>query len=161
MKYAIGRLSPFGAVFFLQFTMPLPVLATQGHGGIEGVYAHQMAHLFFIISMGVLIYWLRDRKLVAISGWRFIQYSGLFFILWNIDAYTVHYIEEQLDLLEIARQGPWLLEVRAPESFGWLSRLYYVAKLDHLLSVPAMVFMYLGLKRLLHEDSTAAEQVHP
>jgi len=78
--------------------------------------------------------------------------SGLFFILWNVDAYTVHYIEEQLDLLKIARQGPWLLEVRAPEGFGWLSRLYYVAKLDHLLSVPALVFMYLGLKRLLHED---------
>jgi len=31
---------------------PNTALATQGHGGIEGVYAHQIAHLFFIISMG-------------------------------------------------------------------------------------------------------------
>jgi hypothetical protein len=151
MKRLVGRLTPAGAIFFLQFILPLPVLATQGHGQPEGLYAHQMAHLFFIISMGVLIYWLRDRKLAAHPGWRFIQYSALFFILWNADAYTVHYLEEQLGLLEISRQGPWVLDIRAPEGFGWLARLYYAAKLDHLLCVPAMVFMYLGLKRFLHE----------
>jgi hypothetical protein len=140
------------AVLLIPHVLPLPAMATQGHGGIEGVYAHQMAHLFFIFSMGVLIYWLRDRKLTIIPGWRYIQYSALFFILWNVDAYVVHYLEEQLDLLEISRRETWLIEIRAPEGFGWLGVLYYFAKLDHLLCVPALFCMYQGLKRLLHES---------
>jgi len=61
---------------------PVLALATQGHGGIEGVYAHQLAHVFFIISMGGLIYWLKQRGLVRESGWRLIQLSAFFFLLW-------------------------------------------------------------------------------
>ena len=61
-----------------------PALATQGHGAPEGLFAHQLAHIFFIISMAVLTYWLRERKLVQAVGWRYIQYSALFFILWNV-----------------------------------------------------------------------------
>lgn len=150
MKRLLGRTLPIGAIFFLHLAAPLSAWATQGHGQPEGLYAHQMAHLFFIVSMGVLIYWLRDRNLIAIPGWRFIQYSALFFILWNVDAYTAHYIEEQIDLLRIVRQDPWRIEIQAPEGFRWLPYLYYLAKLDHLLSVPALIFMYLGLKRLLN-----------
>jgi hypothetical protein len=160
MRHFVGRMLPAGAIFLLQFVIALPVLATQGHGQPEGLYAHQMAHLFFIVSMGVLIYWLRDRQLVHISGWRYIQFAALFFILWNVNAYTVHYLEEQLDLLQITRRGPWQLEVQAPDGFKWLAVLYYAAKLDHLLCVPAMVFMYLGLKRLLHENSATAGRTH-
>jgi hypothetical protein len=50
----------------------------QGHGGIEGVIAHQIAHLFFIISMGGLIYWSRQRGLVRERGWQLIRLSGFF-----------------------------------------------------------------------------------
>jgi len=53
-----------------------PALATQAHNAPEGLYAHQLAHVFFIISMGVLIYWLRERKLVQAVGWRYIQYAA-------------------------------------------------------------------------------------
>ncbi|MDX1708368.1 MAG: hypothetical protein R3274_07195, partial [Desulfobacterales bacterium] len=47
-----------------------PAFATQAHSAPEGLYAHQLAHVFFIISMGVLIYWLRARQLVRSAGWR-------------------------------------------------------------------------------------------
>jgi hypothetical protein len=50
-----------------------PVLATQAHSAPEGLYAHQLDHIFFIISMGVLIYWLRARQLVKVVGWRHIN----------------------------------------------------------------------------------------
>jgi hypothetical protein len=161
MAHVICRLPAAGIIIFLQWVVPPAAVATQGHGGIEGVYAHQMAHLFFIVSMGVLIYWLRDRRLVAAPGWRFIQYSALFFILWNIDAYTVHYIEEQLNVLQIVRRGPWLLEIRAPEGFQWLGLLYYAAKLDHLLCVPALVLLYVGLKRLSNENDPTTGGIGP
>jgi len=61
-----------------------PALGTQAHSAPEGLYAHQLAHIFFTVSMGVLIYWLRERQLVQSLGWRYIQYAPLFFILWNL-----------------------------------------------------------------------------
>lgn len=140
---------------------PSPALATQGHGGIEGVYIHQLAHLFFLLSMAILIYRLRERALVKKKGWRYIQYAALFLILWNIDAFTVHLLDDQLRLIRLTRMDAWQLKLTAPAN-GYLVRVYYLAKLDHLLCVPALWFLYLGLKHLLAEvDRTMAEERQP
>lgn len=132
----------------LVFGCPAVAWATQTHGDPEGLYAHQIAHLFFIFSMGLLIYWLRRHDLVAQSGWRLIQHAALFFILWNIDAFTVHWLEEQIDLLSISQEDPFFIYLNAPAGQTWIAWTYYFAKLDHLLCVPAMVLLYLGLRRL-------------
>jgi hypothetical protein len=97
----------------LAWTLLIPgnALATQGHGGIEGVYAHQFAHLFFIVSMGILIYWLRERKLVRETGWRFIQYAALFFILWNIDTIIVHALDDQFRIIQTQSVGTWQIRI--------------------------------------------------
>lgn len=131
-----------------------PALATQAHGGPEGLYAHQLAHIFFIVSMGVLIYWLRERKLVQAVGWRYIQYSALFFIFWNADAFFVHLVEEQLGLVNIQRIGLWDIDITTTMKSQTLLGLYYAAKLDHLLCVPALLFLYFGLRRLLKDTET-------
>ena len=86
---------------------PVPVAATQGHSGVEGVHVHQLAHLFFIFSMGTLIYWIRKRELVREKGWRYIQYSALFFILWNIDAFAVHFLDEQIHAVVVSQGDPF------------------------------------------------------
>jgi len=130
-------------------------LATQGHGGIEGVYAHQIAHIFFIVSLGVLIYWLRARKLVQTTGWRFIQYSALFFILWNIDTITVHALDDQFGFIQTETLGVWQLRITDAFNHDVFKLFYYVAKLDHLLCVPALLFLYFGLKRLIVENKPA------
>ena len=131
-----------------------PALATQAHSAPEGLYAHQLAHIFFIVSMGVLIYWLRERKLVQAVGWRYIQYSALFFILWNVDAFFVHLVEEQLDLIDIQRMGLWEINITTTMKSQKFLGLYYAAKLDHLLCVPALLFLYFGLRRLLKDAET-------
>ncbi len=128
------------------------VFATQAHVAPEGLYAHQFAHIFFIVSMGILIYWLRSRRLVKDSGWRFIQYSALFFILWSIDTFLVHLLDEQFDLIRVTRIGNWQLEIVDPFGGNALGVFYYFAKLDHLLCVPALLFLYAGLRRLLQGD---------
>ena len=133
-----------GAFFF-----PGLALATQGHGGIEGVYAHQLAHIFFILSLGVLIYWLRDRKLVQATGWRLIQYSAFFFILWNIDAITVHALDDQFDIIQAETIGVWQIRITDIFNHDILKLFYYVTKLDHLLCLPALLFLYFGLRRLI------------
>ncbi|MGD8703124.1 MAG: hypothetical protein PVH26_11870, partial [Desulfosarcina sp.] len=76
--------------------VPIEVPATQGHAGIEGVWVHQFAHLFFLFSMLLLIYWLRQAGLVKLLAWRYIQYAALFFILWNMDTMLVHFLDEQI-----------------------------------------------------------------
>jgi transcriptional regulator of acetoin/glycerol metabolism len=82
--------------------------ATQAHSAPKGLYAHQLGHIFFIVPMGVLIYWLRARQLVQMVGWRYIQHAALFFILWNLDAFCVHLLEEYKgNVSQVARQcGP-------------------------------------------------------
>ncbi len=135
----------------------VPALATQGHAGIEGVWVHQFAHLFFLFSMLLLIYWLRQAGLVKVPGWRYIQYAALFFILWNMDTMLVHFLDEQIRAVSVQSAGRWTIQVVAAGDRGWLAVLYYLAKLDHLLCVPAMVFLMLGLRHMLTEV-TQAEQ---
>jgi len=132
-----------------------PAFATQAHSAPEGLYAHQLAHIFFIISMGILIYGLRARRLVQSAGWRYIQYAALFFILWNLDAFTVHLLEEQLAIIDIQRTNIWQINITAPDHSNALVWLYYFAKFDHLLCVPALLFLYFGLRRLLDKTETS------
>jgi hypothetical protein len=128
---------------------PADALATQGHAGIEGVWVHQFAHLFFLFSMLLLIYWLRRAGLVKVPGWRYIQYAALFFILWNLDTILVHFLDEQIQAVRVENLGGWQIRVTAAGGRNWLAAVYYLAKLDHLLCVPAMVFMMLGLRHML------------
>jgi hypothetical protein len=139
-------------IFLLIFLTPSTGVATQGHTGVEGVHVHQFAHLFFVFSMGTFIYWLRKRELVRMAGWRYLQYSALFFILWNIDAFTVHFLEEQLEAVTVSKVDALHVLISAPEGYEWLEYIYYLAKLDHLVCVPAMVLLYLALKNILRES---------
>ena len=147
--YTSGKLL---AVFCWAFFIPQQALAAQSHGGIEGVYAHQFAHLFFIISMGSLIYWLRQRSLVRAKGWKYIQYSAFFFILWNLDTMTIHFLDDQFSIIQTERIGAWQIQINDLFNNDHLKILYYFARLDHLLCVPAIFFLYIGLKRLLRES---------
>lgn len=136
-------------------------LAVQEHGAPEGLYTHQGAHLFFIASMGLLIYWLRQRRLVRETGWRYIQYAALFFILWNIDAFAAHLLDEQLAVVDIQSAGRWMVRIDADVFSPALAWLYYAAKLDHLLCVPALLFLYFGLRRLLKDARAPGAKAGP
>ena len=43
----------------------------------------------------------------------------------------------------------WQIELTDSLDHNALKVAYYIAKLDHLLCVPALIFLYIGLKRLL------------
>ena len=144
---------------FCSLLLPAPAAATQGHGGPEGLYVHQLSHIFFCLSMGILIYWLRAMALTRKPGWRYIGYSALLFILWSADAFTVHLLDEQLLLVTRERVGIWTLHIHTEPTGSLLGIIYYLAKLDHLFCFPAMLCLYLGLKRLSAEgaDEPTAE----
>lgn len=126
-------------------------LATQSHGAPEGLYAHQMAHILFIFSLGVLIYWLREHSLTRDPGWRYVQYAAFFLILWNMDAVLAHYLDGRLGLFAIVDEGGWEARIHLAHGTDRLLLLYFFAKLDHLFCVPGIVFLYAGLRRLLQQ----------
>ncbi len=126
-----------------------PADAVQLHSGPEGLYAHQLSHVFFASSMGLLVYRLRQRELVQEPGWRFIQYSAILFILWNLDSMLAHYLDDRMDLyakIDAATLQGRISLLKGPTG---LILLYYFARMDHLMSLPAIVLLYLGLRRLV------------
>ncbi len=142
-----------------------PSHATQAHGGMEGIIAHQAGHLFFMISMATFAYWLRERGATEQKGWRYIFYAALFFALWNLDVILVHLLDEQLMAVEVQKAGLDLIQkqlmggkaagtlnyiIKSDSRF--LAKIYFLAKHDHLLCVPPMIFFYLGLRRLLADS---------
>ena len=129
---------------------PVSAWATQTHGGLEGLWVHQTAHLFFALSMGLLIFWLRKWRLTGSRGWRYIQFAALFFIAWNLDTMASHWLQEQSGLIEVRNLAPLQMQIVTAASRSWLSKVYYLTKLDHVLCVPALVFLFLGIRRLLH-----------
>jgi hypothetical protein len=140
---------------------PASAWATQTHGGLEGLWVHQAAHLFFAFSMGLLIFWLRKWRLTVSQGWRHIQFAALFFIAWNMDAMASHWLQEQSGLIEVRNIAPLQMQIITADNWHWLSEVYYLTKLDHLLSVPALVFLFLGFRRLLHIGFHPAEGGQP
>ncbi len=144
-------------VFFLAalswtILSPNTALATCDYGRPEGVHTHQLAHIFFIISMGILIYRLRNKKSQLSSGWKFIQYSALFFILWSLDAFAVHFMDEQFNIIQIKTIGLWQIKINDCFNNNLLKFFYYLFRMDYLLFMPAFIFLYYGLRSLLKES---------
>lgn len=133
-----------------------PATAAQVHAAPEGLYVHQIGHLIFILAMGILIYWLRQRRLTHHLGWRRLQYAALFFVLWNVDAFLTHLLESRPDLFTPLEIGTWQARITAIPGRELQVALYYLAKMDHLLCVPAIVFLYLALRELLRGGQSAA-----
>ena len=143
----------------ITFLLVDPAMATQTHTQPEGLYVHQMAHVFFIVSMGILEFWLRQRNLVNEPGWRYIQLAAVLFMLWNIDTIVAHMLDEQLSVLQITPLDPWHIKMVASEGYEGLTVLYYLVKLDHLLCVPAMFCLFYGLKMLIKNSETVEKNL--
>jgi len=149
MKNKISITFFFLSMFAWGVINPDHALATQTHATPEGIYAHQIAHVFFMLSMVFFIHWLRDKKLVKETGWRYIQYAAFFLILWNLDAFLVHLLNDQLQVVQVLQIDSSHIQLRSGHGGNGLEILFYFAKLDHLFCVPALLFLYFGLRRLL------------
>ncbi|MDD3472426.1 MAG: hypothetical protein PHS86_06560 [Syntrophaceae bacterium] len=139
------RIITFLALY--SYLTPEPVYALQSHGEPEGLFAHQIAHILFSVSMIFLAYWLKSNNFTRERGWRLIQISCILFFIWNLVAFCGHYVEVKLPskLIEGTGSG-WdqaLLLSGSPYSL-----YYYFLKMDHLICVPALACLFLGLRNL-------------
>jgi len=157
MQILLRRILSAGAGFLL---LPLEAHATQLHASSEGIITHQVGHFFFLLSMVALIFTVTGKRLNTQKGWRLIQYSAFFFILWNLDAITAHFLDNQIHAVKIENLSLMQIRVVAQNGSTFLSWVYYILKLDHLLCVPAMLFLYRGLSNLVNEqqDLTAKKE---
>jgi hypothetical protein len=139
----------------LVFLIFLPVngYATQLHASSEGIITHQAGHLFFLFSMVALILTISKKNLGSQKGWRLIQYSAFFFVLWNLDAFTAHFLDNQIHAVKIENISFWTLDIVAYNDSQLLGFAYYILKLDHLLCVPAMLLLYKGISRLVNDHT--------
>jgi hypothetical protein len=121
-------------------------LAIQSHGGSEGFYVHQGAHLFWIFSIGRVACGICASSAIEERAWRFIATGFWLLTAWNIWAFTGHIVEELIpkeNFIASAADGSPQLLVDS-----WLSMAYYVLKMDHLICVPALAYLYLGLRAM-------------
>ena len=141
-------LRPWGMLILLIW-MPGPAHATQMHSASEGILVHQLGHLFFLVSMGILILTIQGKQLHREKGWRLIQYSALFFILWNMDAIGVHLLDNQTSFISTRLLSMTRIHIEAGNHHEGLARFYYLLRLDHLLCLPAMMLLYRGISLLV------------
>ncbi len=99
--------------------------------------------------MGFLAYWLEFNRLALQKGWRLIQTSCLLFILWNVAAFAGHWVEERIPREVFQGDPDWTQRIDL--SISTLNYVYYFLKLDHLICVPAMICLFLGVRALYKE----------
>ena len=122
---------------------PWPALAIQTHGAPEGLYAHQIAHVGFLIAMVYI--WLRTRHREG-EGWPLIRVSFLFFAIWNINTFINHAISAGLDPTKFEGHIGALSQyfvAQAP-----IDLYFFFAKMDHFLCIPAALCLGLGLRKM-------------
>jgi hypothetical protein len=126
---------------------PRPTLALQTHGPPEGLYVHQLAHVLFAAALLFLIWQVKYEGLTGLPGFRQLRWACGLFVLWNVIAFLGHWSEELLLSQDFHGQPGNLSQRLIMSRFSvWI---YYVAKLDHLVLVPAFFLLWSGLKALL------------
>ena len=143
--------------FAVVILLPGESYATQLHSSSEGIITHQIGHLFFLFSMAALVFTIIGKGLDKQQGWRFIQYAAIFFIMWNIGAFAAHFFDNQINIVKIEHIAPYKIKMVTNNDSSILAWIYYALKLDHLLCVPAMFFLYKGLSSLVRAQKQLPE----
>ncbi len=125
---------------------PVYAQALQSHTAPEGIYVHQLAHIFFIASLCYL-FWDIRRSAFPEKGWRYLQLFCIFMLLWNVVAFTGHWVGDFIQPNDIIKESGHL-STRMIAPFTPTKLLYYFTKLDHIFSVPAIFCLYLCLHSL-------------
>ena len=137
----------FFTVFLLLLGGLLPenALAFQPHA-YSGLYIHQFAHFFLIVSLFFFAMKARQTRLASIKAWQYIIAGTWLLMLWSGATMVGHFLD--LTLSEDALFLPPGADIPILRLTGWQETLYYILKLDHLIAVPATFLFYRGLKLL-------------
>jgi len=117
--------------------------ALQSHGGPEGIYVHQMAHVLFMASLGYL-HWHTRRTQDEGKGWKLLRFACFMLFCWNALAFTGHLALEHLSMADFLDKDTWGEQLVLP--ITPVKTLYYITKMDHFLMVPALLALVVSLR---------------
>lgn len=118
--------------------------AIQTHGDPEGLYAHQMGHVLFWAAMVYVCVQIRRRGLKNQPGFSRLYWAAILFGVWNMLTFIGHFAEEKLDPGTISRGVGHLDRTLQITDLNGL--IFYLAKLDHLVLVPAFWLLLRALQ---------------
>ncbi len=133
------RLSVFFIVIVVFTMLPSQCLAFQEHGAREGLYIHQLAHICFGSSMLWLFFMILRSSFWQKMWWKAIAMGALTLAFWNVMTFVGHFLG-----LSVGFSCASLLVSLNTTKF-WI---WYLTKFDTVVSCIAMLFFYLGLRRL-------------
>ncbi|MFP3867009.1 MAG: hypothetical protein ACLFUU_02475 [Desulfobacteraceae bacterium] len=123
-----------------------PAQAFQIHGPPEGLYVHQAAHVCFFLAMLYFAYMVTRSPLLSSAGFRYMAWAGIFFAIWNLDAFVGHWMDLRLGPQDFIGQPQDLSQGLVISNLTAL--IYYLARLDHLWLLLGFFLFYLGLKKV-------------
>lgn len=130
--------------------------AVQSHGAPEGLYVHQLAHIFYTAAMCYLFWGIRQSAFRS-RGWRFLQIFCVLIVLWNVVAFTEHCLAPYVASADFISDAGYL-GTRLEGPLNSVKFWYYFTKLDHLFSVPSLFFLYLAMKNI-YRSSCEEEKI--
>ena len=123
-----------------------PALAIQSHGPPEGLYVHLFGHILYGLAMVGFALRIRISRLAKDMAWRFMAVGALLLACWNAWAIFAHIVAKNIPA------GHFLLNEQGIRTalvmdtpVAWF---YYLLKMDHLICVPALVLIYLALRKM-------------
>ena len=136
-----GRLYALFLLILLLF--PHAAWAVQQHGGAEGLVSHQIGHLLFIFGMFYLLYRLHLSPHND-PGWIEFKFFVWLIICWNFLTFYGHWHQEVIDPAKLLRENGRTAGFMIS---GPMDILFYFSRLDHLVLVPAFLFLLTALSK--------------
>lgn len=131
------------AVVFWVTSYARSAWAVQAHGGAEGLVSHEIGHILFVAGMIYMLFQI-DRVRSRTTAWvRFLWFLYVI-ILWNIVTLTGHFMHEYVRPEQIHKINGRIV---AYTISGLSDAYFYLTRLDHLLLVPALLFLLMALKK--------------
>lgn len=130
--------------------------ALQPHGGGEGFTIHQMAHVFFMGTLTYLYLHTRRTQDPVSRGWRYLRIFCVLLFFWNMMAFVGHETAVHLAVDDFSDLGTWGEHLVSP--LNALKLGYFIAKMDHFLTVPALLALFFSLRSFYLQAREEAKQ---
>lgn len=124
------------------FMTPAAAWAVQQHGGAEGLVSHQVGHLLYICGIGILLLRLHQTRLTD-PGWKSFRIALWLIVLWNVMTFAGHQLRELVDPGKFVKIDGLVVGYTVT---GLFDAVFYLTSLDHLVLVPAFIFLLASLK---------------
>lgn len=135
---------------------PEQAWALQPHGEPEGLYVHQMSHILFMAALTYLYLHTRRTTTLVSKGWRYLRIFCLLLFLWNLLAFTGHYVDLYLLPSDFVDKGTWNAKLIPPITA--IKIFFFFSRMDHFFNVSALLALMISLRTFYLEARKEVEK---